>query len=204
MSTTAATQTPAFTDEPIFRLTVDQYHELINAGVLTSDDPVELVEGVLLYKTSKKPPHSAATRACRAAVGASLPAGWFYDGQEPITLGDGEPEPDGFVARGQPTDFDDHHPVPADLALVIEVADATLARDRKSKLRSYARASISVYWIVNLIDRQIEVHTDPDPAATPHPTYRGRTVYAGGDAVPLSVGGVELPPVAVAAILPPV
>jgi len=79
----------AYTDEPIFRLTVDQYHELIRSGKLTDDDPVELLEGILVFKMPKKTPHATATRMARRAIEPLLPQGWFYDSQEPMTLGDG-------------------------------------------------------------------------------------------------------------------
>ena len=163
----------AYTDEPIFRLTVDQYHELVRSGQLTPDDPVELLEGILTFKMPKNTPHAAGTRLCRRTIEPLLPPGWFYDAQEPITLTDGEPEPDGIVVRGRLEDYLTRHPGPADLALVIEVADSSLDRDRGIKLRSYARAGISVYWIVNLIDRQIEVFSAPDWLAA---EYRVRAV----------------------------
>jgi hypothetical protein len=77
----------------LWRFTVDQYHRMIDAGILPSGSPVELVEGVLLQKTSKKAPHRISTRATRRALEAVIPAGWFVDKQEPITLADSEPEP---------------------------------------------------------------------------------------------------------------
>ena len=80
-----------------------------------------------------------------------LPAGYFYDGEQPIALGDGEPEPDGMVVRGAIEDVDDRKVTPADAVVVIEIADSTPDTDRGSKLRSYARAAVACYWIVNLV-----------------------------------------------------
>lgn len=136
----------AFTSEPLFRLTVEQYHELIRSGKLAEDDPVELLEGLLVFRMPKNTPHTTATALARREVERLLPSGWHYRSQEPITLADGEPEPDGAVVRGRIEDYALSHPGPSDVALVIEVADSSLDRDRGLKLRSYARAGIGAYW----------------------------------------------------------
>ncbi|CAA9436896.1 MAG: hypothetical protein AVDCRST_MAG64-3882 [uncultured Phycisphaerae bacterium] len=193
----------AFTTEPIFRLTVDQYHQLIDSGTLTEDDPVELLEGILVFKMPKNTPHATCTKLARREVERLLPDGWHYQTQDPITLADGEPEPDGAVVRGRIEDYAARHPGPADVPLVIEVSDASLGRDRGIKLRSYARAGLTVYWIVNPVDRQVEVYTSPMTPSDGDPTYAGHAVYRPGEAVPLNLPGRELPPVPVAALLPP-
>ena len=190
----------AFFPEPIFRLSVDQYHELMRAGVLMDGDPVELLEGVLVRKMTLYPPHTGTVLSLRRRIEPELPSGYRYRAEQPVVLGDGEPEPDGVIALGTPADDFVFHPPAADVRLVIEVADATLARDRTIKLRSYARAGIPAYWIVNLIDRQVEVYTDPDPAAVPDPTYRCRDVFAGDATVTVPVADVV---VSVAVLLPP-
>ena len=183
------------------RITVAQYHQMIHAGILASGDPIELLEGVLVQKKRKTPPHTGSTLRADTLLNPLTPAGYFYTYVGAITLSDGEPEPDGMIVRGNIDDYWKRHPGPVDVALVIEVSDSTLDRDRTVKLRSYARAGIPVYWIVNLIDRQIEVHTDPDPMATPEPTYRRRDIYAGDAAVPVPVVGTTVP---AAALLPPI
>jgi Uma2 family endonuclease len=127
------------------------------------------------------------------------PAGWRVRSQKAITLTDSEPEPDIAVVPGPATRFLQHHPGPVDVALLVEVSDATLLHDRNEKGRIYARAGISVYWIVNLVDLRIEVYTDPTPY--PAPVYQQRRDYALTDAVPLTIGGHALGPVLVAEIL---
>jgi Uma2 family endonuclease len=109
--------------------------------------------------------------------------------------------PDGAVATGTNDDNFRFHPLGKDVALVIEVADTTLNRDRGIKLRSYARAGIVCYWIVNLNDRQIEVYTDPDSAAEV-PTYRKPQIFKPGDSVPLEIGGRIVANIAFDEILP--
>jgi Uma2 family endonuclease len=185
----------------IWRLSVDQYHAMIQAGILTDDDPVELLEGWLVFKMPKNPAHRATTRLVRTALDNILPAGWYTDSQEPITLPDSEPEPDVVVVRGDTRQYLDHHPGPPDVALVIEVADTTLQRDRTSKKRAYARAGIPVYWIVNLGNEQIEVYTQPLGEAeqadyTQHQDYERLTM------VPVVINDVEVGTLAVEALLP--
>lgn len=194
----------AYTSEPVFRLTVEQYHAMIRSGGLTEDDPVELIEGILVFRMPKYTPHSVATGLARREVERLLPDDWHFRPQEPITLDDGEPEPDGAVARGMIEDYSKAHPGPGDVALVIEVADSSLARDRGIKLRSYARAGIIAYWIINLIDGLVESYSNPSPNATPEPTYSQQRIFRPGDALPLALPGVgEVGVVPVVKLLPP-
>jgi len=189
-----------------FRITVAQYHAMIEAGVFADDDRrIELLEGQLVQKPMKKNPHVASTRKSRRTVEPLLPTGWFYDVQEPIELSDGEPEPDGMVVRGVPDDYGDRRVTASDAALVIEVADTSLRRDRGVKLRSYARAGVACYWIVNLIDRRVEVYTHPsgptdEPAVTP--SYAERVDVGPEGSVPLVLDGATVAAVRVADLLP--
>lgn len=193
-------RTAVYTSEPLFPLTVDAYHELIRAGKLSDDDPVELLEGMLVHKMTKNPPHSLSNGKVRRAIEVLLPAGFHYRTQDPVTLANGEPEPDGAVVRGQMEDYPDRHPGPAEVPLIIEVADASLDRDRGIKLRTYARAGIAEYWIVNLVDQQIEVYTSPDPT-TGSPTYSRKAVFKTGASVPLNIDGRHLSDLPVASLL---
>jgi Putative restriction endonuclease len=151
------------TTEPLWPLTVAQYHQMIASGILTSDDPVELLSGWLIQKMTKNPPHRIATRLVREALETLIPTDWYVETQEPITLSDSEPEPDVAIIRGNTRDYQDCHPGPENIALIVEVADSTLDRDRTLKQTIYARAGIATYWIVNLVDRQLEVYTKPAP-----------------------------------------
>src|SRR5574341_312259 len=173
---------------PIWRLTVAQYHDMIKIGVLTEDDPVELLEGWLVTKMPKNPSHSHATELTLDALMAMLPPGWILKVQEPITTADSEPEPDMVVARGARRDYARRYPSPEDVALVVEVADATLPRDRTLKMRLYASARLPVYWILNLPEQQLEVYTDPT-GTEEEATYRQRAVHRGDDGVAVVIGG---------------
>ncbi len=123
------------------------------------------------------------------------------DSQEPITTADSEPEPDAVVVRGRPDDYLDRQPRSQETPLVVEVSDATLQRDRSTKLRIYARAAIPVYWIVNLINGCVEVNTDPTGPAE-QPTYQQRRDYGPGDELPLVLDGKEIGRIPVREILP--
>lgn len=202
MSTiTATTWPPGPPSEPIRRITVEQYHAMIDAEILTEDDPVELLEGYLVEKMPKNPPHRVSTRRTRIALEKAVPPGWYVESQEPITTLESEPEPGVTVVRGDSDDFAQRHPGPSDVGLLVEVSEATLARDRGPKKRIYARAKIAVYWIVNLIDKQIEVHADPSGPAE-QPDYRQKQIYKPGESVPVVLDGNEIGKIDVSAILP--
>src|SRR5438270_12445595 len=111
------------------RMTVDQYHAML------PDAPVELLEGVIVQKMPKNPPHRIATRVTHQALERIVPPGWYVDAQAPVTLAGSEPEPDVAVIRGNSRDYRDRHPGPSDVGLLVEVADTTIARDRVLKRR---------------------------------------------------------------------
>jgi Uma2 family endonuclease len=142
------------------RLSVERYHELTRVGAFTEHDAVELLDGVVVEKMPKDPPHRLATRKCDLFLSQLCPEGWHVQNQEPITLENSEPEPDVAVIRGTMDRYADRHPGAQDGALVVEVADTSLVTDRyKSEL--YALARIPIYWLINLVDQQIEVRSSP-------------------------------------------
>jgi Uma2 family endonuclease len=105
------------------------------------------------------------------------------------TTDDSEPEPDFAIVRRNRRRL--AHPVPSEVALVIEVSDSTLADDCRIKGRLYASASIERYWIINLVDRRIEVYTQPTgPTATPSYLHRAR--FSPRSMVPLVIAGTEI------------
>ena len=187
--------------EPIYRLSVDQYHAMAQHGILSEDDPVELLEGWLVQKMTKYRPHSRCTYRTRRALDRLVPAGWYVDAQEPITTADSEPEPDVAVIRGNDDDYVDRHPRHDEVALVVEVADSTLQQDRTTKKRLYARAGIPVYWIANLVEGRFEVYTEPTGAAR-RPDYRHRQEYGPDDEIPVVLDGIEVGRLLVRDLLP--
>jgi Uma2 family endonuclease len=192
---------PAFPPEPIIRISVEQYHVMIEAGAFANDERVELLEGWLVPKMSKNPAHRVVTRKLRIAFERLLPPGWEVESEVPVTTVDSEPEPDVAVVRAGVLDKVERHPGPRDVGMLIEVSDSTLARDRGIKKRLYARSAVPVYWIVNIPDRCIEVYTDPTGPAE-NPDYRQPRVYGENDQVPIVLDGKEIGQLEVKSILP--
>lgn len=192
---------PAVPADPIWRLNRDQYHAMIRAGILTEDDPVELLEGWLVAKMPKNLPHRLSTGLTRTALERVVAAGWYVDTQEPITLEDSEPEPDVAVVRGNPRQYASCHPGPQDVALLVEVAEASLERDRGTKKRLYAEARIPIYWIINLLESRVEVYTDPSGPAG-QPDYGTCHVYGASDMLPVVIEGSEVGRITVRELLP--
>ncbi|MCI0683126.1 MAG: Uma2 family endonuclease [Gemmataceae bacterium] len=183
------------------RFSVAEYHKLIEIGVLTEDDNLELLEGYLVHKMARNPPHDAALQKVNRRLFQALPPGWDVRIQSAITLPESEPEPDAAVVRGDENTYVQRHPGPADVGLLVEVSDSTLAADRIDKGRIYARAAIACYWIVNLVDRQIEVYTQASGPAVA-PAFAQQTTYRAGDAAPLVLDGVPVATIAVTDVLP--
>ena len=183
------------------RFTRAEYHRLGELGVIGPDERVELLDGLIVEKPMKGPPHQGATRRLAARMPRLLPAGWFIQTQDVVGLAASEPEPDAAILRGNETSYDSRQPDPADVGIVIVVADSTLRTDRREKGRLYAQAGIAVYWIVNVADGQIEVYTDPDPAASP-PAYASHTDYRVGQDVPIVLDSAMAGSIPVADLIP--
>jgi Uma2 family endonuclease len=203
MSIAAPAATSFFEGDGPFRLSVAQYHQMVAAGILTEDDPVELLEGVLVPKTPKNPLPWLTVRWLRRLLEGLNIAGHFLHCLDPVTSADSEPEPDLALVAGQDTDFLHGNPTLDRVPLVIEIADTTLTRDRKIRKRIYAKAGVPVYWIVNLIDRHIEVYTAPITTGL-EPGYAGREIFAVGSRVSVMIAGVIAGQIEVAAVFPPV
>ena len=195
---TATTTRPTVSSPRPHRFTVDEYERIIEAGALEDPGRVELIDGEMVDKMGKKAEHSYAAKETLKALDSRLPAGWTSRKEEPVRIPDyDEPEPDVAIVRGIDADYQHRIPTAADVALLVEVSDTTLPQDRGKKLLVYAKGKIPIYWIVNLVDRQVEVYSRPGKKG-----YRSHQVYASGEQVPVTIGGRELPPIAVDSLLP--
>jgi len=183
------------------RFSVAEYHRLIALGILTEDDNLELLDGYLVHKMTRNPPHDAAIQKGNKRFLRILPAGWDLRVQSAITLTDSEPEPDFVVVRGDENTYLTRHPTTADIGLVVEISDSTLQGDRDDKGRIYAKEGIACYWIVNLNDQQIEVYTSPS-GPTPDPKYGQRVDYQMGGSLTLPLAGASAVQMAVKDLLP--
>jgi len=182
------------------RFTVSQYQRMIETGILTTADKVELLENYVVLKMAKNPPHDGTIDLVKEAL-AKLPAGWMLRVQQTVVLADSQPEPDFAVVRGNTRSFVARHPTAADVGLLIEVADSSLLRDQRDKTRIYARGGIPVYWIINLVDRRVEVYMQPS-GPTAVPAYGTFQTFQPGDSVPLVLDGATVAAVPAADLLP--
>jgi hypothetical protein len=183
-----------------YRFTVAQYHRMIDTNVLTANDRVELLDGVIVPKMVHKPPHVGTIGRINRVLMRLPPDAWILRVQSAITLATGEPEPDFVIARGPEEVYFKRQPTSRDIALVIEVADATLLDDRKRKGSLYAAGRIPVYWNVDLVQARIEIHTNPKGGKLP--TYRQRHDNELKDDAPLVLDGREIARIAVRKLLP--
>ena len=200
MSTMLVPSTPErarLADPAVYRMTVYEYERLTTE----LDDPrVELIDGYLVKKMGIKPPHFWAVDSTEEELRTIVPRGWCLRREGPVRIPKfDEPEPDLAVVKGTRDDYRKRHPEPKDVCLIVEVADTSLTRDRGEKRTAYGkgRHPIPVYWIVNLVDRKVEVYSNPGPGG-----YRTRQDFAPGEQVPVVVDGIKVGRIAVDRILP--
>ena len=181
------------------RLSVDQYDQMIEHGILPETNRFELIEGRIVEKDVKQPAHTSTTRRTMRAIERLLPPGWHVRKEDPVRIPNrrSEPEPDLAVVLGDDDAYAARHPEPADIALVVEVTRTTAAKDR-GLARVYGRGGIPVYWIVNVPRRRLEVYANPTAAGYPPPLILGES-----ESVELTIGGQVLGRIPVADLLPP-
>jgi hypothetical protein len=187
----------------LYRLTLAQYHAMAEAGILGHQDRVVLLEGLLVNKMTKHQPHIIATGLVQDSLTQAIPAGWYVEMQDPIWIAGSQsaPEPDAKVVRGSRRDFRDRRVTPADVALVVEVADSSVHEDQTTMKAIYAAASIPYYWLLNLPANRLEVYADPT-GPDPNPDYRRRSDHGPDDVIPLILDGQEVARIAVRDLLP--
>ena len=183
----------------IARFSVEQYHRMIESGAFTENDRLELIEGWVVQQMAKGPGHEYAVGQGEDLLRARVPAGWHVRNQAPITLASSEPEPDLTIVRGDRGGYRQRHPVPSEVALVIEVSDTSLDTDR-IKGKTYGSAGIAEYWIINLVDRCIDVYARPD--ATSELGYARRKMYRANETIALHIADQDLGTLSVSALLP--
>ncbi len=167
-----------------------EYERLTEMGFFHPGERLELIDGLLVVREPQGTPHATAVRLAVAALRLAFGEGWHVDSQLPVALDDdSEPEPDVAVVPGGPRDYLAAHP--SRPVLVVEVADASLDFDREDKASLYARAGVADHWIVNLVQRALEIRRDPEPADNAPYGWRYRTL------------AVLVPPAAVAPLAAP-
>ncbi len=169
-------------------MTREEYERRIEQGFFHPGERVELIDGLLVESEPQSGCHAATVSLILYALLPLFTAGFHLRVQMPLALGlYSEPEPDIAVVPGPPGSYGSSHPTFA--VLIVEVAESSLSHDRKRKASLYARTGIPEYWVMNLVDRRLEVYRDPVNGE-----YRSSTVLRGGDSVsPLSRPDVRIP-----------
>jgi Uma2 family endonuclease len=197
---TVTTPRPPSAPPGVRRITVDEYERIIRMGAIGEPERVELVDGYLVVKMAKSAEHGYATRKLVDGLGPVIGPGWTWRSEQPVRIpAYDEPEPEIAIVRGSTEDYAHRIPGPDDVGMLVEVSLTSLDDDRGVKLTACARDRIPVYWIVNLVERQVEVYTRPVKAGR----YRSRKDYAPGELVPVTIDGQQLGQIAVNDILPP-
>ena len=142
--------------------TTEEYHKLAEIGIIKETDRVELINGDIITTTPIKSKHAGMVDLLIEFLIIKLYKKATIKCQNPITIANHtEPEPDIVVAHYKEDSYISAHPSPNEIYVVIEVSDTTLEKDREVKHPLYANAGIPEYWIINLVDRQIEIYRQP-------------------------------------------
>ena len=173
------------------RFTRVEYERLIELGIFQPGEEIELIGGQLMVAEPQGAAHYTAIMKTTQALVTAFGPGWYVRGQGPIGLDDdSEPEPDVAVVPGEPDDYSRAHP--SRPVLIVEVAEASLTADQQHKGSLYARAGLTDYWVLNLVNRVLEVYREPVPDGTaPFGwSYARRDVFdASGQITPLAAPG---------------
>lgn len=189
-------------------LTVDEYHRMIRSGELPEDTSIELIHGFLTKKNRAAAGddpmtighlHVIAVQKFMRLAPQIERLGCYLQIQQPVVIApDSEPEPDASIIAGKLEDHSDRLPRAKDACCIIEISDSSLAEDRTTKLQLYASAGIAQYLIINLVERNAELHTLPMKQAA---RYRKRQVFGTDETFTLILRKKQIS-VAVKSILP--
>lgn len=182
-------------------MTKDQWVRVWDSGILGDCEDIEFVEGLLLTNSARTPKHDCTLDILAELFRNLLKEGWRPRTLKTVDLDRGQPEPDIAVVLGPASRYASHHPTPSEIAFVIEITDTTLTRDRRLKLPGYARNGIAEYWIVNLVDRVVEVYTSPTTPPSGEPVYSSKKEYRNGQTIPVFIQEQEIGQIAVDAFL---
>lgn len=164
------------------RFSTDNYHAMIDAGILTENDRVELIEGEVIAMAAIGSRHAACVKRTAELLRDALAKRALLGVQDPVVLGDdSEPEPDLSVLVRRDTFYAEGHPTVDDIYLLVEVADSSLAYDQQVKIPLYARAGIPEVWLIDLIQNRVTVYRDPSNGG-----YATKTNLTAGDSLRLA------------------
>jgi Uma2 family endonuclease len=143
-----------------YKWSIEEWHDLVNSGVLAGKR-VELLEGEIIEMSPEGVPHSYTHQSVSDYLRELFQGKAYVRDAHPITLDNSEPEPDIAIVRLPHTIYAQHHPYPEDIYWLIEVFNETLTKDLEQKTITYARNGIPEYWVIDLKNNQLIVHTQP-------------------------------------------
>lgn len=156
-----------------YRFTADDYVRMAETGIIRPDARVELIDGEIVQMTPIGPRHNASVDRLNHLLVGRVGNAAIVRVQGSVRLEEKVvPQPDFTLLRPRDDYYERALPGPADVLLVVEVADSSLAYDRSEKARVYARAEIPEYWLLDLPQSQVLVHTDPTPSGYRHVEIR--------------------------------
>ena len=144
----------------IYKWSIDEWHELVDSGVLEGK-PVELLEGNIVKMSPEGIEHSYTNQSVSDYLSNLLRGKAHIRDAHPVTLDNSEPEPDIAVVQLPKTIYRQHHPFPENIYLLIEIANRSLKKDLEEKTITYARNGIPEYWVIDLKNKKLVVHTQP-------------------------------------------
>lgn len=144
------------------KFTVEQYHQMVDVGILTENDRVELIRGEIVEMTPIGRRHSACINRLVRLFTQLLGESIILSPQNPVELDDAsEPQPDVTLLQPRPDFYESGHPQPQDILLLVEVADTTVESYRQIKIPLYAENNIIEVWLVDINEQCIEVYREP-------------------------------------------
>jgi Uma2 family endonuclease len=183
-----------------YLISVAKYLAMCEAGILTPEDRVELLNGRLVTKMSINPPHHFVTNTLADWFRDTLPKTLTCYCPSSLPVSSSVPEPDLIVVQGPKSRYKGRHPHQGDIFVVVEVSDTSLDVDLGEKLEVYAAAKIPEYWVVDIPNRQIHVFTQPKGGKKPG--YKSCVVYGEKDTVPVVLAGENVGELKVSEVLP--
>lgn len=183
---------------PLRRFSVDEYQWLAANGTFDEQPHVELLDGCIVHKKPKTPLHDGSVDLVVGSFRSFLNRGWYIRAQKLLIAGNSCPEPDVAIIWGRPLDYQLRHPQAAECTVSIEIADTDVERDRL-KAGIYAHAGVPEFWLVNLVDWQLERMTQPSPEGR----YQQTEFLSVKDTVPLVIAGTEVARLSLQELLTP-
>ncbi|MGK7899024.1 MAG: Uma2 family endonuclease [Xenococcus sp. (in: cyanobacteria)] len=169
-----------------YKWSIEEWHKLVESGLIEGK-PVELLEGEIIEMSPEGIPHSYTNDSVVKYLRKILEGLADVKESHPITLDNSEPEPDIAIVRLPETIYRNHHPYPKDIYWLVEISNKTLRTDLEQKSKIYARNRISEYWVIDLVNKKLIVHTQPNNEG-----YAQIIEYQTGKVTPQVFPGVEV------------